>query len=120
MIKINDTNIPLIKINDINIPNMEYKFNRNLKWLIDLNKVKIEPLKCSDILCEYNEVNLPLGRLQILRDKNIITETEFDYILEDISTIADKYKYEALTDATLDSMVMEINEYLIKNGIITY
>ena len=31
MIKINDTNIPLININDINIPHMEYKFNRNLK-----------------------------------------------------------------------------------------
>ena len=62
----------------------------------------------------------PLHKLQILRDKNIITETEFDYLLEDISTIADKYKYEALTDVTLYSMAMEINEYLIKNGIITY
>ena len=110
----------MIKVNDINIPHIEYKFNRNLKWLIDLNKVKIEPLKCSDILCEYNEVNLPLGRLQILRDKNIITETEFNYLFEDISTIADKYKYEAMTDAILYSMAMQINEYLIKNGIITY
>ena len=110
----------MIKVNDINIPHIEYKFNRNLKWLIDLNKVKIEPLKSSDIICEYNTVILPLGKLQILRDKNIITETEFNYLLEDISTIADKYKYEALTDATLYSMAMEINEYLIKNGIITY
>ena len=110
----------MIKVNDINIPHMEYKFNRNLKWLIDLNKVKIEPLKSSDILCEYNTVILPLGKLQILRDKNIITETEFGYLLEDISTIADKYKYEALTDVTLYSMTMQINEYLIKNGIITY
>ena len=110
----------MIKINDINIPHMEYKFNRNLKWLIDLNKVKIEPLKCSDILCEYNTVNLPLGRLQILRDKNIITETEFNYLFEDISTIANKYTYKAMTDATLYSMAMQINEYLIKNGIITY
>ena len=110
----------MIKVNDINIPHIEYKFNRNLKCLIDLNEVKIEPLKSSDIIYEYNTVILPLGKLQILRDKNIITETEFDYILEDISTIADKYKYEAMTDATLDSMVMEINEYLIKNGIITY
>ena len=41
----------MIKVNDINIPHIEYKFNRNLKWLIDLNKVKIEPLKSSDILC---------------------------------------------------------------------
>ena len=110
----------MIKVNDINIPHMEYKFNRNLKWLIDLNEVKIEPLKSSDIICEYNTVILPLGKLQILRDKNIITETEFDYLLEDMSTIADKYKYEALTDVTLYSMVMELNEYLIKNGIITY
>ena len=110
----------MIKVNDINIPHIEYKFNRNLKWLIDLSEVKIEPLKCSDILCEYNTVNLPLGRLQILRDKNIITETEFNYLFEDISTIADKYKYEAMTDAILYSMAMQINEYLIKNGIITY
>ena len=110
----------MIKINDINIPHIEYKFNRNLKWLIDLNEVKIEPLKSSDIICEYNTVILPLGKLQILRDKNIITETEFDYILEDISTIADKHKYEAMTDATLYSMIMQINEYLIKNGIISY
>ena len=110
----------MIKVNDINIPHIEYKFNRNLKWLIDLNEVKIEPLKSSDITCEYNTVILPLGKLQILRDKNIITETEFDYLLEDISTIADKYKYEALTDATLYSMIMQINEYLIKNGIISY
>ena len=110
----------MIKVNDINIPHIEYKFNRNLKWLIDLNKVKIEPLKSSDIICEYNTVILPVGKLQILRDKNIITETEFNYLLEDISNIADKYKYEALTDVTLYSMTMEINEYLIKNGIITY
>ena len=110
----------MIKSNDITIPHMEYKFNRSLKWLIDLNEVKIEPLKSSDIICEYNTVILPLGKLQILRDKNIITETEFGYLLEDISTIADKYKYEALTDVTLYSMTMEINEYLIKNGIITY
>ena len=110
----------MIKINDINIPHMEYKFNRNLKWLIDLNEVKIEPIKSSDIICEYNTVILPLGKLQILRDKNIITETEFNYLLEDISTIADKYKYEALTEITLYSMTMQINEYLIKNGIITY
>ena len=110
----------MIKVNDINIPHMEYKFNRNLKCLIDLNEVKIEPLKSSDIIYEYNTVILPLHKLQTLRDKNIITETEFNYLLEDISTIADKYKYEAMTDATLYSMVMEINEKLIKNGIITY
>ena len=70
----------MIKVNDINIPHIEYKFNRNLKWLIDLNEVKIEPLKISDIICEYNTVILPLGKLQILRDKNIITETEFNYL----------------------------------------
>ena len=29
----------MIKVNDINIPHIEYKFNRNLKWLIDLNEV---------------------------------------------------------------------------------
>ena len=110
----------MIKVNDINIPHMEYKFNRNLKCLIDLNEVKIEPIKSSDIICEYNSVILPLGKLQILRDKNIITETEFNYLLEDISTIADKHKYEAMTDSTLYSMAMEINEYLIKNGIITH
>ena len=110
----------MIKVNDINIPHREYKFNRNLKCLIDLNEVKIEPIKSFDIICEYNSVILPLHKLQILRDKNIITETEFDYLFEDISTIADKYKYEALTDVTLYSMAMQINEYLIKNGIITY
>ena len=108
----------MIKVNDINIPHIEYKFNRNLKWLIDLNKVKIEPLKSSDIICEYNTVILPLGKLQILRDKNIITEAEFDYLLEDISTIADKYKYEAMTDAILYSMAMQINEYLIKTVLL--
>ena len=110
----------MIKVNDINIPHIEYKFNRNLKCLIDLNEVKIEPIKSSDIICEYNTVILPLHKLQTLRDKNIITETEFNYLFEDISTIADKYKYEAMTDAILYSMAMQINEYLIKNGIITY
>ena len=110
----------MIKVNGINIPHREYKFNRNLKCLIDLNEVKIEPIKSSDIICEYNSVILPLHKLQILSDKNIITETEFNYLLEDISTIADKYKYEALTDVTLYSMAMQINEYLIKNGIIIY
>ena len=59
----------MIKVNDINIPHIEYKFNRNLKWLIDLNEVKIEPLKSSDIICEYNTVILPLHKLQTLREK---------------------------------------------------